>query len=75
MKKSSLCILFGNDGQYLLRDYVRKAQAMNPKDQGTFEKTILKLDEKVNITSMVFSGRIFKIFPMPNDATNTWLSP
>ena len=24
---------------------------------------------------MVFSGRLFKIFPMPNDATNTWLSP
>lgn len=74
-KKVAYASFFGNDGQYLLRDYVRKAQAMNPKDQGTFEKTILKLDEKVNITSMVFSGRLFKIFPMPNDATNTWLSP
>lgn len=74
-KKVAYASFFGNDGQYLLRDYVRKAQAMNPKDQGTFEKTILKLDEKVNITSMVFSGRLFKLFPMPNDATNTWLSP
>mgnify|MGYP000069430346 CR=1 FL=1 len=74
-KKVAYASFFGKDGQYLLRDYVRNAQAMNPKDQGTFEKTILKLDEKVNITSMVFSGRLFKLFPMPNDATNTWLSP
>lgn len=74
-KKVAYAAFFGKDGQYLLRDYVRNAQSMNPKDQGTFEKTILKLDEKVNITSMVFSGRLFKMFPMPNDASNTWLSP
>ncbi|MFZ4543190.1 MAG: cytochrome c biogenesis protein CcsA [Saprospiraceae bacterium] len=66
---------FDTDGQYLIRDQVRQAQTMNPKDQGTFEKAILKLDEKVNIVSMVFSGRLLKIFPVPDDPSNTWVSP
>ena len=66
---------FANDGQYVLRDHVRNAQSTNPKDQGTFEKAILKLDEKVNIASMIFSGRLLKIFPVPRDAANTWISP
>jgi hypothetical protein len=29
---------FSSDGKYLLEDAVRSAQAMMPKDQGTFEK-------------------------------------
>lgn len=37
---------FAQMAQYLLRDQVREAQSVNPKDQGTFEKAIIKLDEK-----------------------------
>ena len=48
---------------------------MNPKDQGTLEKTMIKLDEKVNIANMVFSGRLLKLFPIEGDVTNTWLAP
>lgn len=66
---------FGGDGKYLLEENVRNAQSMNPKDQGTLEKTILKLDEKVNIINMIFSGSIFKMFPQINDNTNSWQSP
>ncbi len=66
---------FNTDGQYKLRDEIRKAQTMNPKDQGTFDKAIIKLDEKVNIVNMVFSGKILRLFPQANDASNTWLSP
>lgn len=66
---------FDEAGNYILEEKVREAQAMMPKDQGTFEKAILKLDEKVNIVNMVFSGSLLKIFPAPNDPTNTWLAP
>lgn len=66
---------FNAEGQYILRDAVRDAQSMNPKDQGTFEKTVIKLDEKVNIISMVFSGRLLRIFPLEGDPSNTWISP
>ena len=65
---------FDADGEYLLRDLVRQAQTMNPKDQGTLEKAAIKLDEKVNIANMVFSGRLLKIFPVPQDESNRWAS-
>ena len=56
-----------------LRDQIRHAQTVNPKDQNTFDKAIIKLDEKINIANMVFSGGLLKIFPIANDAQNTWL--
>ncbi len=66
---------FDESGQYKLKDPVRIAQNMNPKDQGTFEKAIIKLDEKVNISNMVFSGRLFRILPLSGDDNHTWISP
>ncbi|MBK6566952.1 MAG: cytochrome c biogenesis protein CcsA [Saprospiraceae bacterium] len=66
---------FDEDSRYILRDQIRNAQNMNPKDQGTFEKTIIKLDEKINIANMIFSGSFLKFFPVPNDENYTWVSP
>ncbi len=66
---------FDENAQYKLRDQIRHAQTVNPKDQNTFDKAIIKLDEKINIANMVFSGGLLKIFPIANDAQNTWLSP
>ncbi len=66
---------FTDDAQYKLRDQIRNAQSVNPKDQGTFEKAIIKVDEKINIANMVFSGRLLRLFPVPGDQLNTWISP
>ena len=50
--------LFNNEGQYLLREAVRQSQSVNPKDQGTFEKAVIKLDEKVNIANcLLYTSR------------------
>lgn len=65
---------FDQEGNYRLDEQVKKAQAMMPKDQGTFEKGVIKLDEKVNIINMIFSGNLLRIFPQPSDSTGTWLS-
>ena len=70
----SYASFFGKDGNYLLEEQVRSAQSVMPRDQGTYEKALIKLDEKVNIVNMIFSGSIFRIFPPLNDPTNTWLS-
>ena len=64
---------FERDGKYKLRNAVRTAYNMTAADRGNFEKEILKLDERINIMTMIFSGRIFKIIPQENDSTNTWL--
>lgn len=65
---------FGENGDYKLREAARHAYNMPPRDRGVLEKEIIKVDEKVNIASMVYSGRFLKIFPVPGDSTHTWLS-
>ncbi len=62
-------------GEYKLRDLVRNAYNTPQRDRGALEKEILKLDEKVNICSMIFSGRFMKVFPIPNDLNHHWQSP
>lgn len=66
---------FEKDGSYKLREHVRAAYNTAQKDRGVFEKEMMKLDEKVNICNMVFSGNFMKIFPVPNDKNNTWVAP
>ncbi|MCB9182824.1 MAG: cytochrome c biogenesis protein CcsA [Flavobacteriales bacterium] len=65
---------FGEDGAYLLRDEVRAAVAMQPADRTMYEKDLLKVDERVNIMNMVFSGHLLKLVPVAGDANNTWSS-
>jgi cytochrome c-type biogenesis protein CcsB len=74
-KLLSYSSFFGSDGSYIFKDQMQAAQAMIPKDQGTFEKALIKLDEKINIINMVFSGSLFRLFPVQNDATNKWIAP
>ncbi|MCB9293931.1 MAG: cytochrome c biogenesis protein CcsA [Lewinellaceae bacterium] len=66
---------FDEQGRYKLRDHVREAYNTPKKDQGVFEKEMMKLDEKVNICNMVFSGGFMKAFPIPGDENHHWESP
>lgn len=65
---------FEKNGSYKLREEVRRAYSLEPIDRGTFEKELLKVDERVNILNMVFSGRMFRIIPEQGDPNNTWVS-
>ena len=60
--------------QYLLRDQVRRAYNLEPKDRGTFEKELIKIDERVNICNLVFNGHLMRIFPGINNTDGKWLS-
>jgi cytochrome c-type biogenesis protein CcsB len=65
---------FSENGSYKLSDEVSKAYNQKPVDRGVYEKELMKIDEKVNILSMLFSGSLLKIVPDTNDENNTWLS-
>ena len=66
---------FDETGQYKLKEQVRRAYNVPPRERDVFDKELMKLDEKVNICSMVFSGRFMKSFPVPGDETNDWYAP
>jgi cytochrome c-type biogenesis protein CcsB len=66
---------FDQDGKYILREHVRQAYNTPKKDRGVFEKEMMKLDEKVNICNMVFTGSFMKAFPVPGDPNHHWEAP
>jgi cytochrome c-type biogenesis protein CcsB len=65
---------FNVDGQYKLADAVREANNTKPAERGVFEKQLIKVDERLNILNMVFSGSFFRVVPLDNDVNNTWVS-
>jgi len=66
---------FSDDGRYILKDEVERAMRKDPAKMGTYEKEIIRVDERLNITFMIFNGSILKLFPKPNDPNNTWYPP
>ena len=65
---------FDEKGAYKLRNEVRRVYDLIPKDRGVYEKELLKIDERLNILSMVFSGNLLKVIPVENDVNNTWIA-
>ena len=63
---------FDEQGEYKLRDEVRRVYAMEQKDRGVYAKELIKIDERLNILSMSFSGSLLKIIPNPSNPNNTW---
>jgi cytochrome c-type biogenesis protein CcsB len=65
---------------YKLQKYVSEAVKTDPKERGTFEKDLVKLDEQINVAFMVFTGSFLKIFPNPDAnkrkaENNKWYAP
>ena len=63
---------FDEKGNYKLSPYLDAAyKAGNPNQ---FEKDFIETDKKVNIMESALSGSILRIFPIPNDPGNKWIS-
>ncbi len=63
------------DGKYILTDETNKAYRKKPAERGTFEKDILRVDERLNVAFMTYNGNLFKIFPKIKDPSNKWVNP
>jgi cytochrome c-type biogenesis protein CcsB len=59
---------------YLIRDYVEAAYSKKPSSQSKFDKEVMKVDERINIFYMIYSGTFLRIFPSPNDENNKWVT-
>ena len=63
---------FDEKGNYKLSKYLDQAyKAANPNQ---FEKDFVETDKKVNLMNSALFGSILKIFPIPNDKNNKWVS-
>ena len=63
---------FDERGNYKLSKYLDEAyKTPNPNQ---FEKDFVETDKKVNLLNSALSGSILRIFPIPNDVNNKWVS-
>jgi cytochrome c-type biogenesis protein CcsB len=67
-------VSFTNGGSYKLTDDVNKAYSKSPGERSKLDKEIMKVDERVNIIYMIYTGGFLKIFPM-KDGSHNWGSP
>lgn len=71
-KFAALADFFDDKGNYKLGDLLDQANQASVKDQ--FQKDFIAADEKVNLLYSAVSGQILKIFPIPGDKNNKWVS-
>ncbi len=65
---------FDNGGSYKLTEGINKAYSKAPGERTKTDKEIMKVDERVNILYMIYTGNFLKIFPLHDDSHN-WASP
>ncbi|WP_026804476.1 cytochrome c biogenesis protein CcsA [Aliarcobacter lanthieri] len=71
---------FDEKGEYILTSESEKAFQTKPIERGTYEKDIIKVEEKLNIIYSVFNGALLNIFPRVYDEHSPddnfkWYSP
>jgi cytochrome c-type biogenesis protein CcsB len=63
---------FDKSGNYKLAPYLEDAYATNTPNQ--FQKGFREFDLKLGLLNRAFSGEILKIYPLPDDENNKWIS-
>ena len=63
---------FFKDNNYILHDYVEKAFRKKPAFRSKFDNEIIRLDERINIAYLVFTGELLHVLPIPADSSHTW---
>jgi len=44
-------------------------------DKNTYDKELIKVDERLNVAYMVYTGAFLQLYPEPHSANNKWLNP
>nr|WP_294937086.1 cytochrome c biogenesis protein CcsA [uncultured Flavobacterium sp.] len=72
VKYVSLMKFFDERGNYKLSPYLDEAYKAAVPNQ--FQKDFIETDKKVNLLYSALSGQILKVFPIPFDKNNKWVS-
>ena len=71
-KYASIANFFTTKGTYKLAKLQQEASKTNIK--GKFDKDIINVDRRINLFYSALMGDVLRIFPIPNNATNKWVS-
>ncbi|MFV0541782.1 MAG: cytochrome c biogenesis protein CcsA [Aestuariibaculum sp.] len=71
-KYFSLSQFFNDNGSYKLAPYLEEAYSMAVPNG--YQKKLKEADQRVNLLYNTIEGASLKIFPIPNDDNNKWIS-
>jgi len=71
-KYAALLSFFDQEGNYKLASPLEEAYRAAVPNQ--FQKDFIELDRRVNLLYSALEGKIMRIFPVPNDENNRWVS-
>ena len=74
-KYTSFLSFFSDEAKYVLTNDVQVAYAKKPAERSKYDKEVMAVDERVNISYMVYNGSFLRFFPIPDDPNNKWVSP
>lgn len=74
-KYASFNDFFTKRGEYKLANQIAKSVRKKPLDKNLYDKELIKVDERLNIAYMIYSGSLLNIYPIPHDANNKWVNP
>jgi len=66
---------FTDKNEYKLYKDISNAVRKKPLEKSQYDKELIKIDERLNVSSMVYTGSLLSIYPKPNDKNNKWFSP
>ncbi|MRI58533.1 MAG: cytochrome C biogenesis protein [Epsilonproteobacteria bacterium] len=66
---------YNKSDPYKLSRLVQEAVAKKPAARSQLDKEVLKVDERVNVAYMVYTGALLRIIPNPYDKHGKWVSP
>lgn len=67
--------LIDEGGNYVLMPKLQEAYSKQPAERSSFDKALIKLDERVNIVFQLLNRQLLCIFPHPTDSAHTWYAP
>ena len=71
-KYASFIDFFDDEGNYKISEFLEKAYKSSLPNK--FESDFIETDRKVNLLFSAFEGKVLRIFPIPNNSTNKWVS-
>jgi len=63
------------EGSYIIGENVGNAHRKKSSERSKFDTEMLRVDERMNIIYMVYSGNLLRILPDRDDLNHTWHSP
>ena len=71
-KYAPLISFFDRQGNYKIASQLENAYRTQTPNQ--FQKDFIELDRRINLLYSALEGKVLRIFPIPNDSLNKWVS-